>query len=130
MRAVGQLSGVQEGLKLEEGLKRTDRIEATLQAPAFVTERHPLRHSDALALNLDLTVWNPPITNTPQNPKLAPEKWMKRVLDPYNALVAGIIYRILANPATNVFRCPWLGVYLLAADSVECRPMAGYNLHP
>ena len=92
MRAVCQLDGVKQGLKLEEGLKRTDRIEARLQASTFVTERHPLRDGHALALNLDFTVRNTPITNTPQNPKLEAEKWMKGVLDLYNALVAGIIY--------------------------------------
>ena len=69
----------------------TEQAGATIRLLVWpVQDRQQRGH--ALALNLDLTIRNTPITNTPQNPKLEAEKWMKGVLDPYNALVAGIIY--------------------------------------
>jgi hypothetical protein len=85
------LNAFQESLKPQEGLQRTDRIEAALEADTFVADRHPLRNRHPPPLNLDLEIGDTPITNPPHYPKLVPKKRMKWVLNPYNALVTGII---------------------------------------
>ena len=92
-----QISVVEYGKDLPEGLPMTDGIDATSQVLTGVLSRHPLRDGNAFPVAMHLEKQVRPAANPPGDFELPPEKRVNRVLDRYATLVADIIMWTLKN---------------------------------
>ena len=90
-RAELQIAPVEKRANLSQRGPIADRLGATPQAKAEVPSRHPFRKSNASSVEVDFEEEQMAVPHPPGNFELPPEKRVKRVLDCYNALVAGII---------------------------------------
>ena len=71
---------------------RTDGIGATPQLRTDVTASHPLGHQSKSSREVDFEEQQSAMTHPPSDVKLTPKERVKRVLDRYATLVAGIIH--------------------------------------
>ena len=69
-----------------------DGINATPQPGTKVPASHPFGHRREFSVQVDLEEQQSAISQSPRDCELTPEERVKRILDRYSALVAGIIH--------------------------------------
>jgi len=69
-----------------------DGIDATPQPGTDIPARHPFGHRDEFSVEVDFEEQQATIPQPPGDRELTPKERVKRVLDRYDTLVAGIIH--------------------------------------